>query len=119
MNPPTLEDDAAVGTVVETLELWPPKLNPPFELWADNTDVTEFEDLADWVPKLNPFCPLGEEIDGPVCPPKIDGRADDTFNVELEPLDSIPLMLDETEVVFEEEDSVEDVSVFDGIVCPN
>lgn len=119
MNPPTLEDDAAVGTVVETLELWPPKLNPPFELWADNTDVTEFEDLADWVPKLNPFCPLGEEIDGPVSPPKIDGRADDTFNVELEPLDSIPLMLDETEVVFEEEDSVEDVSFFDGIVCPN
>lgn len=119
LNPPTLEDDAAVGTVVETLELWPPKLNPPFELWADNTDVTEFEDLADWVPKLNPFCPLGEEIDGPVSPPKIDGRADDTFNVELEPLDSIPLMLDETEVVFEEEDSVEDVSVFDGIVCPN
>lgn len=118
MNPPTLEDDAAVVTAVEALELWPPKLNPPFEPWADNTDVTEFGDLDDWVPKLNPFCPLGEEIDGSVCPPKIDGRADDTFEVEFDPPDSIPLKLDETEVVFEEDDSV-DVSVFDVIVCPN
>lgn len=114
-----LEDDVVVGIVVEILEFWFLKLNFLFEFWVDNIDVIEFEDLVDWVLKLNLFCLFGEEIDGFVSLFKIDGRVDDIFNVELELLDSILFMLDEIEVVFEEEDFVEDVFVFDGIVCLN